>query len=57
MLKVAVKKEMRLRVTGYYQGEYLYTLTQDGLSMFYKEYGVKRQSNITTWTVINMHSL
>ena len=39
---------MRLRVTGYYQGEYLYTLTQDGLSKFCKEYGLKRQSNITT---------
>ena len=39
---------MRLRVTGYYQSKYLYTLTQNGLSMFYKEYGVKRQSNITT---------
>lgn len=38
---------MRLRVTGYYQGEYLYTLTQDGLSMFCKEYGVIR-SDITT---------
>ena len=48
MLKEAVKKKMRLRVTGYYQGEYLYTLTQDGLSRFYKECGVKRQSNITT---------
>ena len=48
MLKEAVKKKMRLRVTRSYQGEYLYTLTQDGLSMFYKEYGVKRESNITT---------
>ena len=39
---------MRLRVAGYYQGEYPYTLTQNGLSMFYKEYCVKRQSDITT---------
>ena len=48
LLKEAVKKKMRLRVTGHYQGEYLYTLTHDGLFMFYNEYGVKRQSNITT---------
>ena len=48
MLIETVKKKMKLRVTSYYQGEYLYTLTQDGLFMFYKEYGVKRQSNIAT---------
>ena len=48
MFKEAVKKKISLRVTSYYQVEYLYTLTQDGLSMFYKEYGVKKQSNIRT---------
>ena len=39
---------MKLRVTGYYQGQYLYTLSKDGLYMFYKEYSVKKKSNITT---------
>ena len=48
ILKKAVKKKLRLSVTGYYQGEYLYTLTQNVLAMFYKEYGVKRKLNITT---------
>ena len=48
MLKEVVKKKTWLRVTDYYQGEYLYTLTEDGLSVFYEEYSVKRQLNITT---------
>ena len=48
MLKQVVKKKTGLRVTGYYQGEYLYTLTEDGLFVFYEEYSVKRQLNITT---------
>ena len=47
-LKEAAKKKMRLRVNRYYQGKYLYTLSKDGLYMFYKEYGDKKQSDITT---------
>ena len=30
----ATKKKMKVRVTGYYQGEYLYTLSRSGLLMF-----------------------
>ena len=41
---VAVKK-MRLRVSGFYQGEYLYSLSNNGLIMNYKEYGVKKQKS------------
>ena len=35
---------MRLRVTGYYQGEYMYMLDNKGLIMNYMEYSVKRES-------------
>ena len=35
---------MRLRVTGYYQGEYMCMLGNNGLIMNYMEYGVKRES-------------
>ena len=34
---------MRLHETGYYQGEYLYSLSNEGLIMNYKEYGVNKQ--------------
>ena len=44
-LKNAAAKKMRLRVTGYYQGEYLYSLTNDGLLMNYKEYGVNKHKS------------
>ena len=33
---------MRLRVTGYYQGEYLHSMSTEGLIMNYKEYGVNK---------------
>ena len=55
MLKEAVKQKMKIRVTGYCQGEYLYTLRQDGLSMYYKEYCVKRQLDITTQLLKTKH--
>ena len=43
MLKESVKKKMRLRVTGYYQGYYqVIILTKDGLSMFY--YNIKHNT-------------
>ena len=37
---------MRLRVTGYYQGEYMYMLDNKGLIMNYMEYSVKRESKV-----------
>ena len=40
-LKAAATKKMRLRVTGYFQGEYMYMLGKEGLIMNYKEYGEK----------------
>ena len=41
-LKNAVTKKMRLYVTGYYQGEYMYMLTRDGLIMSHKEYSIAK---------------
>ena len=40
-LKNPLTKKMRLRVTGYYQGEYIYMLGNNSLIMNYMEYGVK----------------
>ena len=37
---------MRLRVTGYYQAEYMYMLGNNGFIMNYMEYGVKRESKV-----------
>ena len=39
-------QKMRLRVTGYYQGKYLYSLLNEGLIMNYKEYSVNMQQSI-----------
>ena len=36
---------MRLRVIGYYQVEYLYSLSNDRLIKNYKEYGVNKQKS------------
>ena len=41
-LKQAATKKMRLYVTGYYQGEYMYMLMKDGLIMSHKEYSVAK---------------
>ena len=41
-LKASTTKKMRLHVTGYYQGEYMYMLGEDGLIMNYKEYTVQK---------------
>ena len=41
-LKKAAAKKMRLYVTGYYQGEYMYMLTKDGLIMSHKEYSIAK---------------
>ena len=37
---------MRLRVTGYYQGDYMHMLGNNGLIMNYMKYDVKRESNV-----------
>ena len=42
-LKAAVTRKIRLRMTRYFQGEYLYSLSREGLIMNYKEYSVNRQ--------------
>ena len=46
-LKAAAAKKMRLRVTGYFQGEYMYMLGKDGPIMNCKEYGVNKQKLAT----------
>ena len=46
-LKAAAAKKMRLRMTGYFQDEYMYMLDKDGLIMNYKEYGVNKQKTVT----------
>ena len=45
-LKVATMKKMRLRVIGYYQSKYLYLLSNEGLIMNYKEYGVNKPKSV-----------
>ena len=42
-LKAAAAKKLRLHITGYFQGEYMYMLGKDGLIMNYKEYSVNKQ--------------
>ena len=37
--------KMRIYVTGYYQAEYIYTLTKNGLIMIHKEYSVSKIKN------------
>ena len=44
-LKNAAAKKMRLYVTAYYQGEYMYMLTKDGLVMNHKEYSIAKIKN------------
>ena len=46
-LKAAAAKKMWLRVTGYFQGEYMYTLGKDRLIMNYKEYSANKQKTVT----------
>ena len=42
----AVVKNMRLRKTGYFQGEYLYSLSNEGHRMSYKEYGINNPKSV-----------
>ena len=44
-LKAAATRKMRIYVTGYYQAEYIYTLSKNGLIMFHKEYSVSKIKN------------
>ena len=44
-LKAAAANKMRIYVTGYYQAEYIYTLTKHGLIMIHKEYSVSKIKN------------
>ena len=46
-LKAATAKKMRLRVTGFFQGECMHMLGKGGLIMNYKEYGVNKQKSVT----------
>ena len=46
-LKTAAAKKMRLHVTGYFHGEYMYMLSKDGFIMNYKEYIVNQQKTVT----------
>ena len=45
-LKDAATKNMRLRVTGYSQGEYYYVLSLQGSIIQYKNYGITKDENI-----------
>ena len=45
-LKKAAVKKMRLRLVGYYQGEYLYSMTNLALLLSYKDYGIVAQNEI-----------
>ena len=44
-LKAAAADKMRIYLTGYYQAEYIYTLTKNGLIMIHKEYSVSKIKN------------
>ena len=45
-LQNAAVKKMRLRVVGYYQGEYIYSMTNLGLLLSYKDYGIVDQNEM-----------
>ena len=44
-LKAATTRKLRIYVTGYYQAEYIYTLSKNGLIMIHKEYSVSKIKN------------
>ena len=45
-LKAAAVKKMRLRVVGYYQGEYMYSTYNLGLLLSYKDYVIVEQNKM-----------
>ena len=49
-LRAAATKKLRLRATGYSQAEYYYTLSNRGMIMSYKNYGIFKEIDIAAWT-------
>ena len=45
-LKNSATRKMRLRVFGYYQGEYIYSMSNLGLLLTYKDYGIVEQKEM-----------
>ena len=45
-LKAAATKKLRLRVTGYSQAEYYYTLSNKGMIISYKNYSISKEIDI-----------
>ena len=45
-LKNTAVKKMRLRVVGYYQGEYIYSMTDLGLLLSYKDYEIVAENEM-----------
>ena len=45
-LKVAAVKKIRLRVVGFYQSEYMYSMSNLGLLLSYKDYGIVEQNEM-----------
>ena len=45
-LKAAATKKLRLRVTGYSQAEYYYTLSNKGMTMSYENYSISKEIDI-----------
>ena len=50
-LKAAATKKMRLRVVGYHQGEYMNSMTNLGLLVSYKDYGIVAQNSLLSTNV------
>ena len=46
-LKAAATKKMKLRVTGYLEAEYCYTLSSKGMIMSYKNYSISEEIYIS----------
>lgn len=46
MLKNAANKKIRLGVIGYYQGQHLYTLSNKGLILTYKDFSIAKDKDI-----------
>ena len=47
-LKNVATKKMRLRVIGYCQGKYLHTLSNQGILLTFKDYGIVEQDKTVT---------
>ena len=46
-LKKAAEKKLRLRIVGYSQAEYWYTLSNKGYIMTYKNYNISKNDEIS----------